>query len=121
MVTPKLWIKQAVHYFELYHVESVVWVQAATMHFQGAAKRWLSSVEDQLESTTWADFCAQLLSRFAWDEHGGSAGIPTAVPHTLSLLKRRLNHCGCPRQFELFHSISNSRLIYMKDGQQSLA
>ena len=39
------------------------------MHFHGAAKRWLSSVEDQLESTTWPDFCAQLLTRFAWDEH----------------------------------------------------
>jgi hypothetical protein len=24
MVTPKLWIKQAMHYFELYHVESVI-------------------------------------------------------------------------------------------------
>jgi hypothetical protein len=24
---PKLWIKQAVHYFELYRVESVVWVK----------------------------------------------------------------------------------------------
>jgi hypothetical protein len=39
------------------------------MHFHGAAKRWLSSVEEQLESTTWEDFCAQLLSRFAREEH----------------------------------------------------
>lgn len=39
------------------------------MHFHGAAKRWLSSVEEQLESTTWEEFCAQLLSRFARDEH----------------------------------------------------
>lgn len=43
---PKLWIKQAVHYFELSHVESAVWARAATMHFHGTAKRWLSSVED---------------------------------------------------------------------------
>ena len=61
---PKLWIKQAVHYFELYHVEPMVWVQAATMHFHGAAKRWLSSVEDQLEAITWSKFCSQLLLRF---------------------------------------------------------
>jgi hypothetical protein len=60
---------QANHYFELYRVESPVWVQAATMHFHGAAKRWLSSVEDQLEALTWSDFCSQLLLRFARDEH----------------------------------------------------
>jgi len=30
---PKLWIKQAVHYFKLYRVESTVWLSAATMHF----------------------------------------------------------------------------------------
>ncbi|CAD6211893.1 unnamed protein product [Miscanthus lutarioriparius] len=66
---PKIWIKQAVHYFALYRVESSVWVQATTMHFHSAAKRRLSSVEDQLESTTWPDFCAQLLTRFARDEH----------------------------------------------------
>jgi hypothetical protein len=35
---PKLWIKQAVHYFELYRVEATAWIQAATMHFQGRAK-----------------------------------------------------------------------------------
>jgi hypothetical protein len=39
------------------------------MHFHGAAKRWLSSVEDQLEAITWSDFCSYLLLRFARDEH----------------------------------------------------
>lgn len=29
----------------------------------------MSSVEDQLESVLWSDFCSQLLSRFARDEH----------------------------------------------------
>ncbi|CAD6253058.1 unnamed protein product [Miscanthus lutarioriparius] len=66
---PKLWIKQAIHYFCLYRVESVVWVSAATMHFHGPAKRWLSSIEDDLESIEWDMFCAQLLSRFGRDEH----------------------------------------------------
>jgi hypothetical protein len=53
----------------LYRVESPVWVQAATVHFHGAAKHCLSSVEDQLEALTWSDFCSQLLLRFARDEH----------------------------------------------------
>ncbi|CAD6268438.1 unnamed protein product [Miscanthus lutarioriparius] len=66
---PKLWIKQAVHYFKLYRVESTVWLSAATMHFQGPAKRWLSSIEEELENQGWDEFCAQLLSRFARDEH----------------------------------------------------
>jgi len=39
------------------------------MHFHGAAKRWLSSVEDQLKAITWSDFYSQLLVRFARDEH----------------------------------------------------
>ena len=39
------------------------------MHFHGAAKRWLSSVEDQLATISWSDFCSQLLLRFARDEH----------------------------------------------------
>jgi hypothetical protein len=58
-----------VHYFDLYCVESIIWVQAATMHFHGPAKRWLSSVEDQFENISWSDFCSQLLLRFARDEH----------------------------------------------------
>ena len=66
---PKLWVKQAIHYFRLYRVESIVWVSAATMHFHGPAKRWLSSIEDDLESIEWDVFCAQLLSRFGRDEH----------------------------------------------------
>jgi hypothetical protein len=39
------------------------------MHFHGAEKRWLSSIEDQLEGLAWSDFCLQLLLRFARDEH----------------------------------------------------
>ena len=39
------------------------------MHFHGAAKRWLSSVEDQLATISWSEFCSQLLLRFARDEH----------------------------------------------------
>ena len=39
------------------------------MHFQGAAKRWLSSVEEHLEDISWSEFCSQLLLRFARDEH----------------------------------------------------
>jgi len=39
------------------------------MHFQGPAKRWLSLVEEELENQGWDEFCAQLLSRFARDEH----------------------------------------------------
>jgi hypothetical protein len=39
------------------------------MHFSGAGKRWLSSIEDQLEGLSWSDFTSQLLLRFARDEH----------------------------------------------------
>jgi hypothetical protein len=38
---PKLRQSRCENYFEMYDVESSVWVRVATMHFEGAAARWL--------------------------------------------------------------------------------
>lgn len=37
----QFWITCASNYFEMYAVESPMWIRVATMHFTGAAKRWL--------------------------------------------------------------------------------
>jgi hypothetical protein len=38
---PKLWQSRCENYFEMYVVESSVWVRVTTMHFEGATTRWL--------------------------------------------------------------------------------
>lgn len=46
-----------------------MWIRVATMHFTGAAKRWLQSVEHQLSSLDWPSFCALIHERFSRDKH----------------------------------------------------
>lgn len=43
--TTKLWITQAEDYFDMYGVPPHLWVKVAGMHFNGAAKRWIQSLE----------------------------------------------------------------------------
>jgi hypothetical protein len=38
---PKLWQSHYENYFEMYAVESCVWVHVATMHFDGVVMCWL--------------------------------------------------------------------------------
>jgi hypothetical protein len=38
---PKLWQSHYENYFEMYAVESRVWVRVATMHFDGVVMCWL--------------------------------------------------------------------------------
>lgn len=67
--TTKLWISQAEDYFDMYGVPPNLWVKVAGMHFNGAAKRWIQSLDRPSQSIPWADFCKLLLDRFARDQH----------------------------------------------------
>jgi hypothetical protein len=42
---PKLLKSRCENYFEMYSIEDSVWVKVATMHFEGAAARWLHVTE----------------------------------------------------------------------------
>jgi hypothetical protein len=66
--TTKLWITQAQDYFEMYGVPTYLWVKVAGMHFNGAAKRWIQSL-DHPSQTPWPEFCKLLMDRFARDQH----------------------------------------------------
>ena len=46
-----------------------MWIRVATMHFTGAAKRWLQSIEHLLSSLDWTSFCSLLHERFSRDQH----------------------------------------------------
>lgn len=51
---PKLWLKNCEDYFDLYSVESPIWLKVATMHFLPSldAGCWKQSVKDELPSMT---------------------------------------------------------------------
>jgi hypothetical protein len=67
--SPKYWLGQCKDYFELYGTEPHMWVRVAKMHFVDAAKRWAPSVENQLQSCSWATFVSLILNRFGQDQH----------------------------------------------------
>jgi len=66
---PKLWISRAQDYFELCPVESSAWIKVATVHFTHSAGRWLPSVQNQLKTCSWSQFCQLVLGRFGHDQH----------------------------------------------------
>lgn len=67
--TTKLWISQAEDYFEMYGVPPRLWVKVAGMHFNGAAKHWIQSLDRPRHLIPWSEFCQLLLDRFARDQH----------------------------------------------------
>jgi hypothetical protein len=66
---PKLWQSHCESYFDMYGVDSGVWVQAVTMHFDGPAARWLQSVNHWIKSASWSDVCGWIHDRFGRDQH----------------------------------------------------
>lgn len=53
----QFWITCATNYFEMYSVESPMWVRVTTMHFMGLA------------SVDWTAFCAMIHECFSRDQH----------------------------------------------------
>jgi hypothetical protein len=66
---PKLWQSRCENYFEMYSVDPCVWVCVATMHFDGAAARWLQSVNHHICTASQKELCSWILDRFGWDQH----------------------------------------------------
>jgi hypothetical protein len=53
----------------MYSVESSVWVKVVTMHFEGAAMRWLQSVDCKIHSASRSEVCSWIHDRFGRDQH----------------------------------------------------
>jgi hypothetical protein len=66
---PQLWCLRCENYFDMYGVESSLWIRVASMHFEGFAARWLQSVERLISSLTWAELCSMLHDWFGRDQH----------------------------------------------------
>jgi hypothetical protein len=66
---PQLWWSRCESYFEMYGVESTLWIKVASMHLEGSTVRWFQSAECHLLNASWSTFCDQLHDRFGWDQH----------------------------------------------------
>jgi hypothetical protein len=55
---PQLWRSRCENYFDMYGVESSMWVRVAYMHMEGAVARWFQSVEHKVRQVLWSEFCA---------------------------------------------------------------
>jgi hypothetical protein len=65
----KLWQPRCEISFYMYSVEPHIWVRVATMHFEGAAARWLQLVERHNKSASWNEVCSWIHERFIRDQH----------------------------------------------------
>ena len=46
---PKLWISHSEMYFDLFSIDTSMWVKVASMNFSIAAARWLQSIEGKVK------------------------------------------------------------------------
>jgi hypothetical protein len=65
---PKLWIKQAETYFDMYTIPSENWVKLATINFKGTAAFWMQTIEINLRQCFWDELCNHVVSRFDRDQ-----------------------------------------------------
>lgn len=66
---PRLWQSRCKDYFALWGTPAHLWIQYASSQFEGAAARWLESVQRRALRATWSDFCQLLQSRFGRNQH----------------------------------------------------
>lgn len=61
---PRWWKKQCEKYFKMYNVMPHLWVDFATMHFQGNAQFWLQTYEAMHSIDGWPDLCVAVFAKF---------------------------------------------------------
>lgn len=60
----KLWISHSEMYFDLFALDSSMWIKVASMNFSAAAARWLQSMDEKAKGASWVQFCKMILKRF---------------------------------------------------------
>jgi hypothetical protein len=66
---PQLWRSRCENYFEMYGVESSLWIKVASMHLEGAAAHWFQSTKWRLCQASWDSFCTLIHDCFGRDQH----------------------------------------------------
>lgn len=54
---PRLWQGRCEDYFVMRGTPGSLWISYATAMFEGAAARWLESVQRRVPNATWDEFC----------------------------------------------------------------
>jgi hypothetical protein len=68
-MNPHLWKTLCENYFDMYEVDTVMWIRVATMHFEGRAASWLQSLRRRVRGFSWSEFCALMHERFKREQH----------------------------------------------------
>ena len=68
-VNPRLWQNRCEDQFKLWNTPPHRWISLATSQFEGAAARWLESVQRKSPNISWSEFCCNLQSRFGRNQH----------------------------------------------------
>jgi hypothetical protein len=66
---PMLCKSRCENYFDMYLVDASMWVQVAIMNFEGAAARWLQSVDHHVCKANWSKLCSWIHDCFDRDSH----------------------------------------------------
>lgn len=61
---PRLWKTRCEDYFQSWGTPVDVWIQFASVQFEGPPARWLESVQRRVPNSTWEQFCQLLQNRF---------------------------------------------------------
>jgi hypothetical protein len=61
---PQLWRSHCENYFDMYGVESNLWVRVSSMHFEDTMAHWLQSVECRVKYAGWVEFRVMIHDHF---------------------------------------------------------
>jgi hypothetical protein len=84
---PRLWHTRCENYFSMYLVEPSTCVRVVSVQMVDAAALWLQSIESQLESVSWEQFCVMVRDRFDQDQHELLVRQLLQICHTSSVLE----------------------------------
>jgi hypothetical protein len=66
---PQFWRLKCESYFDMYGVETSIWVKVVSLHFEASAARWLQSVEHRIRGISWEQLCSMVHDHFGRDQH----------------------------------------------------
>jgi hypothetical protein len=66
---PQLWKFCCENYFDMYVVESSMWINIMSMHLEGTAAHWFQSVEKRVRQMAWDELCNLIHVCFGWYQH----------------------------------------------------
>ncbi|XP_073360196.1 uncharacterized protein [Aegilops tauschii subsp. strangulata] len=67
--SPRLWQNRCEDQFKLWGTPTSPWLSLVTAQFEGAAARWLESIQRRMPNSSWSELCEALQNRFGRNQH----------------------------------------------------